>query len=98
MRQDHQNYGSWFIHTEIVKAVKVDFSNPTEAFHFCKGKLRRECGKFFFRGKDEVVEVHNGDYIVHPHGGSQFVMTKKQFKHKFKPAENFCKQKEVHYG
>lgn len=47
MRQDHQNYGSWFIHTEIVKAVKVDFSNPTEAFHFCKGKLRREGKKFF---------------------------------------------------
>lgn len=29
MRPDYQNYGSWFIHTEIVKAVKVDFSNPT---------------------------------------------------------------------
>ena len=93
MRQDHQNYGSWFIHTLVVKAVKVDFSHPTEAFNFCKGMLRKDGEKFFFRGKNGEVEVHNGDYIVHPPRGSRYHMTKKQFKHKFKPAEEFCNGK-----
>lgn len=93
MRPNHQNYGSWFIHTEIVKAVKVDFSNPTEAFHFCKGKLRRDKKKFFFSNHEGVVEVKDGDYIVQPPKGSRYHMTKKQFKHKFKPAEDFCNGK-----
>ena len=87
MRPNYQNYGSWYIHTLIVKAVQVDFSNPTEAFNFCKGKLRREGKKFFFTNKDGVVEIENGDYIVQAPNGTRFKITKKQFKRKFKPAE-----------
>ena len=87
MRPNYQNYGSWFIYTLLVKAVQVDFKNPTEAFHFCKGKLKREGKKFFFSNHEGVFEVNDGDYIVQPPKGHRYLMTKKQFKRKFKPAE-----------
>lgn len=87
MRPNYQNYGSWYIHTLIVKAVQVDFKNPTEAFNFCKGKLLRKGKQFFFTNKDGVVEIKNGDYIVQAPNGTRFWMAKKKFKRKFKHAE-----------